>query len=174
MFTQLRDSIGSSSWSDQAIRDTISVIAKDPAYNRALSQSLIERLLRFIFDQLQHLFDVTSSVPYGRTIVTVLVILNYITYYIQKLIEQKAELEKQVLFLTVKVGELRELNNKLEVQNQVFRYEAAAAHRTLQMHQGKGTKRYFTRAEWEVGSEAWQALSEEEKDRVLHMMQKHS
>ncbi len=75
MFTQLRDSIGSSSWSDQAIRDTISVIAKDPAYNRALSQSLIERLLRFIFDQLQHLFDVTSSVPYGRTIVTVLVIL---------------------------------------------------------------------------------------------------
>ena len=105
--------------------------------------------------------------------VAILVTLNYVTHHIQKLIEQKAELEEQVLFLTVKVGELRELNTKLQAQNQDFRYEAAAAQRTLAM-QKEPTRRYFTRSEWEVGSEAWQALSEEEQDRVLHMMEKHS
>ena len=106
--------------------------------------------------------------------VTVLVTLHYVTYHVQKLMQENAELEERILFLTVKVGELRELNNKLEVQNQVFRYEAAAAHRTLQMHQTESTRRYFTRAEWEVGSEAWQALSEEDKDRVLNIVEKHS
>ena len=106
--------------------------------------------------------------------VTVLVTLHYVTYHVQKLMQENTELEERILFLTVKVGELRELSNKLEVQNQVFRYEAAAAHRTSQMHQDKGTKRYFTRAEWEVGSEAWQALSEEDKDRVMHMMERRS
>ena len=105
--------------------------------------------------------------------VTILVTLNYVTYQIQKLIEQGAELEEQVLFLTVKVDELRELNNKLQAQNQDFRYEAAAAQRTLAM-QKEPTRKYFTRAEWEVGSEAWQALSEEEQDRVLYMIEKHS
>ena len=105
--------------------------------------------------------------------VTVLVIVNYVTHHIQKLIEQSAELEEQVLFLTVKVDELRELNTRLQAQNQDFRYEAAAAQRTLAMRK-EPTRRYFTRAEWEVGSEAWQALSEEEQDRVLHMMEKHS
>ena len=101
--------------------------------------------------------------------VTILVTLNYVTYQIQKLIEQSAELEEQVLFLTVKVDELRELNNKLQAQNQDFRYEAAAAQRTLAMHQNVPTRKYFTRTEWEVGSEAWQALSAEEKERVLNM-----
>jgi hypothetical protein len=105
--------------------------------------------------------------------VALLVTLNYVTHHVQRLIEQKAELEEQVLFLTVKVGELRELNTKLQAQNQDFRYEAAAAQRTLAM-QKEPTRRYFTRSEWEVGSEAWQALSEEEQDRVLHMMEKHS
>lgn len=105
--------------------------------------------------------------------VTLLVTLNYITHHVQRLLEQKAELEERVLFLTVKVRELRELNKKLQAQNQDFRYEAAAAQRTLAM-QKEPTRRYFTRPEWEVGSEAWQALSEEEQDRVLHMIEKHS
>ena len=99
----------------------------------------------------------------------VLVMLNYVTHYIQKLIKQSAELEEQVLFLTVKVGELRELNSKLQVQNQDFRYEAAAAQRTLAMHAPEPTRRRFTRPEWEVGSAAWEALSAEEKERVLNM-----
>ncbi len=101
--------------------------------------------------------------------VTILVIVNYVTHQIQKLIEESAELEEQVLFLTVKVDELRELNNKLQAQNQDFRYEAAAAQRTLAMHKHESTKRRFSRLEWEVGSEAWQALSAEEKERVLNM-----
>ena len=105
--------------------------------------------------------------------VAVLVTLNYATYHIQKIIEQNAELEEQVHFLTIQVEDLRELNNNLQAQNQVFRYEAAAAQRTLEMHQGKGTKRYFTREEWEVGSAAWQNLTEEEKERVLNLIDGH-
>ena len=104
--------------------------------------------------------------------VILLVTLNYVTHHIQRLIEQTAELEEQVLFLTVKLGELRELNNKLHAQNQDLRYEAAAAQRTLAMHKNEPTRRHFTRTEWEVGSEAWQALSEEEKDRILRMTER--
>ena len=104
--------------------------------------------------------------------VAVLVMLNYVTHYIQKLIKQSAELEEQVLFLTVKVGELRELNSKLQVQNKDFRYEAAAAQRTLAMHAPEPARRRFTRPEWEVGSAAWEALSEEEKDNIINRMER--
>jgi len=100
--------------------------------------------------------------------VAVLVLVNYATQYIQKLIKQSAELEEQVLFLNVKVAELRELNSKLQVETQAYRYEAAAAQRSLGMH--ATTRRRFTRPEWEVGSEAWQALSEEEQDNIINMM----
>lgn len=103
----------------------------------------------------------------------VLVTLNYATYHVQKIIEQNAELEEQVHFLAVQLDDLRELNNNLQAQNQVFRYEAAAAQRTLEMHRGESKKRHFTREEWEVGSEAWQALSEEEKERVLNLISGH-
>ncbi len=101
--------------------------------------------------------------------VILLVTLNYVTHHIQRLMQQRAELEEQVLFLTVKVGELRALNKKLRAQNQDLRYEAAAAERTLAMHKNEPTRRHFTRTEWEVGSEAWQALSAVEKERVLNM-----
>jgi hypothetical protein len=106
--------------------------------------------------------------------VAVLVLLNYATQYIQKLIKQSAELEEQVLFLTVKVGELRELNSKLQVETEEYRYEAAAAQRSLGMHVPKTARRRFTRPEWEVGSEAWQALSEGEQDNIINMMAKGS
>ena len=102
-------------------------------------------------------------------VVTVLVTLHYVTYQTQKLIEQNAEFEERVLLITVKVDQLRALNNDLQEQNQVFRYEAAAAQRTLSMHNNENPRRYFTRAEWEVGSEAWQALSEDEKEVVLNV-----
>jgi hypothetical protein len=85
--------------------------------------------------------------------VTLLVTLNYVIHHIQRLIEQKAELEEQVIFLTVKVGELRELNSRLHARNQDFRYEAAAAQRTLAMHTDGRVRRHFTRTEWEVGSD---------------------
>ncbi len=98
-----------------------------------------------------------------------LVTLNYVTHHIQRLMQQRAELEEQVLFLTVKVSELRALNKKLRAQNEDLRYEAAAAQRTLAMHKNETTRRHFTRTEWEVGSEAWQALSADEKERVLNM-----
>ena len=65
--------------------------------------------------------------------VTVLVALNYVTHHVQRLIEQNVELEEQVLMLTVKVSELRDLNKHLKEQNQAFRYEAASVQRTLDM-----------------------------------------
>jgi hypothetical protein len=77
-----------------------------------------------------------------------------------------------VLFLTVKLGELRELNNKLHAQNQDLRYEAAAAQRTLAMYKNEPTRRNPTRTECEVGSEEWQELSEEEKDNILTMTER--
>jgi hypothetical protein len=86
--------------------------------------------------------------------VTVLVVLNYVTYHIQRLIEQNAELEEQVLMLTVKVIELRGLNKNLQEQNQVFHHETAAVQRTLDMLTNEDPRRYFTHVEWEVGSEA--------------------
>jgi uncharacterized protein YigA (DUF484 family) len=101
--------------------------------------------------------------------VTVLVALNYVTHHIQRLIEQNVELEEQVLMLTVKISELRDLNKNLKEQNQVFRYEAAAVQRTLEMLTNEDPRRYFTREEWEVGSEAWQVLRDDEKDRILNM-----
>jgi hypothetical protein len=82
--------------------------------------------------------------------VTVLVVLNYVTHHIQRLIEQNAELEEQVLMLTVKVSELRELNKNLKEQNQAFLSEAAAVQRTLDMLSNEDPRRYFTRAEWEM------------------------
>lgn len=75
MLVQLRDSIGSPPFSDQAIRDTIAAIAKDQAYTRAVGQSLWDRLLRFIGDLFERLFEAVSTVQYGRTIVIVLVTL---------------------------------------------------------------------------------------------------
>jgi regulator of replication initiation timing len=101
--------------------------------------------------------------------VTVLVALNYATHHIQRLIEQNVELEEQVLMLTVKISELRDLNKYLKEQNQAFRYEAAAVQRTLEMLTNEDPRRYFTREEWEVGSEAWQVLRDDEKDRILNM-----
>ena len=102
----------------------------------------------------------------------VLVLVNYATQYIQKLIKQSAELEEQVLFLRVKVAELREINSNLQVETQEYRYEAAAAKRSLGMH--ATTRRRFTRPEWEVGSAAWEALSEGDKYQIINMMQKEN
>ncbi len=75
MLAQLRDSIVPTPLSDLAIRDTIAAIAKDPAYTRAVGQSLWDRFQRFIVDQFERLFEAVSEVPFGRTVVIVLVIL---------------------------------------------------------------------------------------------------
>jgi hypothetical protein len=56
--------------------------------------------------------------------------------------------------LTVKVHELCDLNKNLKERNQVFHYEAASVQHTLDILINEDPRRYFTRAEWEVGSEA--------------------
>jgi hypothetical protein len=75
MLAQLQDTLASQPFADRAIRDTIAQIAKDAAYQRALGHSLWDRVVRFVIDQLGRLFEVVSTVQYGRTIVVILVIL---------------------------------------------------------------------------------------------------
>lgn len=69
--------------------------------------------------------------------VAVLMTVRLVRHYVQQLVEEHAELAAQVLFLSVKVRELRELNHKLKVQNEYFRYETAAAQRTVAMHRNE-------------------------------------
>jgi hypothetical protein len=51
----------------------------------------------------------------------VCITLRLVHYHILKAIEQDAELAAKVRFLSVKVRELRQLNNTLAKQNQVYR-----------------------------------------------------
>ena len=69
--------------------------------------------------------------------VAVLLTVRHVRHHMAQLVEQHAELAAQVLFLSVKVRELRELNNKLKVQNEYFRYETAAAERSVVMHRNE-------------------------------------
>jgi len=63
--------------------------------------------------------------------VAVLMTVRLVRTHVQELVEQHTALAAQVLFLSVKVRELRALTNKLKVQNEYFRYEAAAAQRCV-------------------------------------------
>ena len=69
--------------------------------------------------------------------VAVLMTVRHVRQFMQQFLEEHAELAAQVLFLSVKVRELRELNTKLRVQNQYFRYETAAARRTVAIYQNE-------------------------------------
>lgn len=75
MIAQLSDSLSSRRWTDQAIRDTIAAIADNVAYQRELSQSLWDKILRFVVDQLNRLIDAVGATTYGRTIALTLVAL---------------------------------------------------------------------------------------------------
>ncbi len=63
--------------SDGAIRDTIAAIARGAEYQRELTSSIGSRILRWINQQLTHLFDAVSNTPHGRAItIGVLVLLG--------------------------------------------------------------------------------------------------
>ena len=62
-----QDSGSTARWTDQAVRDTIAAITEQPAYNRELGQSLVDRAVRFVFDQFRRLLEAVDSVPFGRT-----------------------------------------------------------------------------------------------------------
>lgn len=71
----LQDSVRSQTWTDQAIRDTIAVIAQAPEFRRDIGDSLISRGLRWLWQQITTFFDFVSGTPYGRVITFALVVL---------------------------------------------------------------------------------------------------
>jgi hypothetical protein len=58
-------------WSRAAIHDTVAAIVHQRPYWRNPRMSPLERLLQWLGDQLDRLFQTVSTVPYGRRIATV-------------------------------------------------------------------------------------------------------
>jgi Domain of unknown function (DUF4129) len=75
VFLSAQATQGEQQWADQAVRDTIAAIARKAAYNRELDQSLWDRLLQFLLDQLRALLEGTTRLPYGRAVVIALVVI---------------------------------------------------------------------------------------------------
>ena len=55
-----------SPWTDAAIRDTVAAIASDPAYQRALTTSIWDRVVRWLLDRLSDLLRLVDNTEYGR------------------------------------------------------------------------------------------------------------
>ncbi|MEO7996767.1 MAG: DUF4129 domain-containing protein [Gemmatimonadaceae bacterium] len=72
MLQQLQDSLKSHTWTDAAVRDTISAIVQDPAYRRDIAQSLWGKFARWFWDSVNRFLDSLSGSPGGRIIVFVL------------------------------------------------------------------------------------------------------
>lgn len=69
MLQQFQDFPRSQTWTDTAVHDTIAAITKDPAYNRAITQSLWGQIVRWVADHVTRFFDSLKSVPGGRWLV---------------------------------------------------------------------------------------------------------
>jgi hypothetical protein len=57
-----------SPWTDAAIRDTVAAIARQPEYQRALTQSLWDRVARWLIDRVVELFQLVDGTGYGRAV----------------------------------------------------------------------------------------------------------
>ncbi|MEP6781464.1 MAG: DUF4129 domain-containing protein [Gemmatimonadaceae bacterium] len=71
----VQDSTGAQ-WTDKAIRDSVAAIAKQSAYDRQLAQSLWDRMLRWVFQQLFDLYNVIRHIPHGNLIFYGLLVLG--------------------------------------------------------------------------------------------------
>lgn len=61
-------------WSEQAIRDTIAAITRDPAYGRVTEESLLSRALNWIGARIGDLIDLVRGDPRLRWVAIVLLI----------------------------------------------------------------------------------------------------
>jgi len=64
-----------SPWTDAAIRDTLAAIARQPAYQRELTQSIWDRVMRWLLDRIIELFQLVDSTGSGRVITIVVLVL---------------------------------------------------------------------------------------------------
>jgi hypothetical protein len=61
-------------WTDTAIRDTIAVITRGADYQRALTESLWDRVTRWLWERVADLISSVGSSSLSRTITTVIVV----------------------------------------------------------------------------------------------------
>lgn len=78
-------------WSDSAIRDTIAAIARDPAYQRDIGQSIMGRAMRWFWMQVDRLMDAIHGLPHGRAIALAVVALLVSLIVARVLIGVRAE-----------------------------------------------------------------------------------
>lgn len=81
----------SQTWSDSAIRDTIAAIARDPAYQRDIGQSIMGRAMRWFWTQVDRLMDAVHGLPHGRVIALGVVALLVSLVVARMLIGVRAE-----------------------------------------------------------------------------------
>ena len=62
-------------WSEAAIRDTVAVIASQPAYQRTLGETLLARLMDWLGGLVRWFFQTFAGSGSGRVVVTVLLVL---------------------------------------------------------------------------------------------------
>ena len=62
-------------WTDAAIRDTVAAIAKHPAYRRSLTESLWGQIVRWIIEQISHLWRALGNTNVGRFAVVLSIIV---------------------------------------------------------------------------------------------------
>ena len=81
MVWQLQDSVRAAGaqaipqWSDAVVRDTIAAIVKQQAYQRDLRQSALNKLLRWLWERIEHFFQLLKELPHGREVAMVLLAL---------------------------------------------------------------------------------------------------
>lgn len=64
-----------SPWSDAAIRDTVAAIVRQTEYQRALTQSIWDRIVRWLVDRLSELLQLVDSTGYGRVVTIAALVL---------------------------------------------------------------------------------------------------
>ena len=65
----------STAWTDNAIRDTVAAIARQPAYQRDFAESLWDKILRWFVQRIGDFFAAVSHLKYGRIVLYALLTL---------------------------------------------------------------------------------------------------
>ncbi len=62
-------------WTDAAVRDSIAAIVRQPAYQRDLGQSALNKILRWLWDRFEQLLDALKALPHGREVAIALLLV---------------------------------------------------------------------------------------------------
>ncbi|MCE2942914.1 MAG: DUF4129 domain-containing protein [Gemmatimonadota bacterium] len=80
-------------WTDQAIRDTVTAITRDPSYGRVASRSLVSRLLGWIGDRLQEILEQFRGNPVLQRVAIALLVLVAVVLVARWVIEWRTSTE---------------------------------------------------------------------------------